>query len=555
MFKKLNIVILLIVLAFPAVMALLVPGFFGASDDLHIAWLYEMDQTIKTGQIPPRFVPDLSYGFGYPLFNFVFPLPFYIGEIFHLLGFSLVDSIKIVFAISVLGSILAMYAFLRKISNKVVGVAGAVLYTYVPYRATDIYDRGAVGESLAFVFLPLIILAVIKTTGSKLSSWKWIAMGSLSIAGLVLSHNITTFMFLPFAFLLGISIAVFDKKFKPFLHLMISFILGLVISSYFWIPALLDSGLVKYDTVFNFVDHFPTILQLIKPYWGYGASVPGPYDGMSFYIGVVSTFVLILSSTVFVLKFKKFFYLEKIIILWGFTCILISVFLMNYRSSFVWSSVPLLPFFQFPWRFLIMITFITPLLLITLQKIKFLFWVGVFVAGASLMTGVLLFKPNDFLGRMDNYYLNRYIPSLTVSQEYQNLQEEYLRLPRDTKQRPDKKYPLVYSEEATPSGRIKNILEKNKLHVSVETSSKEDFQINYTKYYFPGWIGMLDGKQVNLYPGKPFGQITTDVPSGDHKLEIKFQETVRNIVLDIISLLSFVAVISLFLFKKRKDDI
>src|SRR3989344_6061229 len=239
MFKKLNIVILLIVLAFPAAGALLVPGFFGASDDLHIAWLFEMDQTIKTGQFPPRFVPDLSYGFGYPLFNFVFPLPFYIGEMFHLLGFSLVDSIKIVFGISIFGSIFAMYYLLKKLSTKWVGVAGAVLYTYIPYRATDIYDRGAVGESLAFIFLPLIILAVIKIASFDLS-WKWIAMGSLSITGLTLSHNITTFMFLPFALLLGISIAVFEKKFRAFLNLSITFILGLLISSYFWIPALLD---------------------------------------------------------------------------------------------------------------------------------------------------------------------------------------------------------------------------------------------------------------------------------------------------------------------------
>lgn len=545
-------VILLVILAFPAVMALLVPGFFGASDDLHIAWLYEMDQTIKTGQIPPRFVPDLSYGFGYPLFNFVFPLPFYIGEIFYLLGFSLVDSIKIVFSLSILGSIFAMYYLLKHLSNKWIGVAGAVLYTYIPYRATDIYDRGAVGESLAFVFLPLIILAVIRITQSKLTHWKWIAMGALSIAGLVLSHNITTFMFLPFAFLLGVLIVVSEKRLKPFLNLIISFVLGLIISSYFWIPALLDSDLVKYDTVFNFVDHFPTILQLIKPYWGYGASVPGPGDGMSFYIGVASTYVLILSMAVFAFYFKRYSKLEKTIVYWGIVSLLVSVFLMNFRSSFIWSSVPLLPFFQFPWRFLIMITFIIPIFLITIQKIKFSILIKISIIVMSLITGFLIFKPNDFLGRIDSYYLNRYIPTLELSQEYQGLQEEYLRLPKDTKQRPDKKYPLVYSEEATLSGSIKNISEKNKLHVLMETSSDKDFLINYTKYYFPGWVGILDGKQVNLSSGQPFGQIIVNVPAGDHKLEIKFQETVRNLFLDVVSLLSLIIVLGLLILKKEK---
>ena len=108
---------IIILLSIPAIWALLVPGFYGASDDLHIGWLFEMNRVIKMGQIPPRFVPDLSFGFGYPLFNFVFPLPFYIAEIFHLIGFSLVDSIKLLFLLSLPLSGVFMYLFLREFSN------------------------------------------------------------------------------------------------------------------------------------------------------------------------------------------------------------------------------------------------------------------------------------------------------------------------------------------------------------------------------------------------------------------------------------------------------
>lgn len=82
--------ILLFVLSVPAIAALIPGGFYGASDDLHIAWLNQMHRALMSGQIPPRFVPDLSFGFGYPLFNFVFPLPFYIGEVFHLVVFTVV---------------------------------------------------------------------------------------------------------------------------------------------------------------------------------------------------------------------------------------------------------------------------------------------------------------------------------------------------------------------------------------------------------------------------------------------------------------------------------
>src|SRR3989338_3004547 len=141
----------ILALSIPAVWALLVPGFYGASDDLHIAWLQQMDKIIKMGQIPPRFVPDLSFGFGYPLFNFVFPLPFYIGEIFHILGLTLVDSIKGVFFISIPLSGIFMYLLLREFTKNRFAFIGAMLYVYAPYRAVDIYIRGAIGEAFVFV--------------------------------------------------------------------------------------------------------------------------------------------------------------------------------------------------------------------------------------------------------------------------------------------------------------------------------------------------------------------------------------------------------------------
>ena len=76
------IFILAFIFCLPAFWSLFIPGLYGFSDDLHVGWLFEMHQVIKILQIPPRFVPDLSYGFGYPLFNYVFPLPFFIAELF-----------------------------------------------------------------------------------------------------------------------------------------------------------------------------------------------------------------------------------------------------------------------------------------------------------------------------------------------------------------------------------------------------------------------------------------------------------------------------------------
>src|SRR3989338_9658111 len=153
--------IILLILLIPAVKALFVGGFYGASDELHVAWLYEIERSLLSGKIPPRFVPDLSFGFGYPLFNFIFPLPFYIAEIFHALGFSLVDSIKFLFFLTIPLSGIFMYFLLNQFTSKNLSLAGALLYIYTPYRSVDLYVRGAIGEIISFVFLPLILLSFI----------------------------------------------------------------------------------------------------------------------------------------------------------------------------------------------------------------------------------------------------------------------------------------------------------------------------------------------------------------------------------------------------------
>lgn len=541
--KKILIILIPCLFFIPAVWALFIPGYFGASDDLHIAWLYEFHRSLLAGQIPPRFVPDLSFGFGYPLFNFVFPLPFYIAELLHLTGFSLVDSIKGVFFLSMIFSGIFMYYFLRQYTSALVSFTGAVIYTYTPYRSVDMYIRGAIGEVLSFAFLPLIILAVskIKETGKL----RWVGVGGISLACLILSHNITSYMFFPFValFILLNLIFSFNKIFLT--HMILMGVLGLLISIYFWLPAILESNLVRYDTVFNFIDHHPTLIQLVKPYWGYGASVPGPYDGMSFFLGVGGLTVYLLGSVSLFLYWRKITKDQKIILIWSQIVILTSIFMMNFRSTFVWQNVPLISFFQFPWRFLMMTTFCMPILIISAGYLKKTRLIMGFLIILTLLTTASNFRPEDFLGRTDSYYLNRYVPYPIASEEYLKTGEEYLRLPVNTDFRPDKNYPLV-----SPEAKIKNIVNVNALHTVIETNSDTEFLLDYNKYLFPGWVVRIDGVETVPMPGVPFGQINILIPGGTHKVEVNFEETGFKKILDVVSLGSIL--VSLLLLMKLK---
>lgn len=546
-FLRKNIWLIFLLLSIPAVWSLFVPGLYGFSDDSHIGWLYEMDRAVKLLQIPPRFVPDLSFGFGYPLFNFVYPLPFYLGEIFHLMGFSLVDATKLVFGLSIPLSMWAMYLFLRELFDWKLALAGAALYIFAPYRATEIFVRGAIGEIVAFIFIPLIALSLIKLAKKNVGV-KWIGILGLSIAGLVMSHNIMAYMFLPFTALLIILQIIFIKTSK-LAYLVKSFcgiLLGLLMSAYFWLPAIRESALVKFSTVYNYFDHFPTFRQLITPYFGYGASVPGPYDGISFYVGIVGIVVVFFGALFSVMDWKKFSQSQKAIFLWGAIIMGISLFMMNHRSDIFWKTLPLLGYFQFPWRFLVLVVFSIPIFLFGFSRVRLPGLTALVVILGAIALNFLYFRPESYLGRGDDYYIDRYIPYPQASEEYKRTSEEYLRLPKDTEVRPDRNYPRAYADARANL----SITETNALDAKILTDYPEEFTLNYNKYFFPGWIARIDGEEAQITAGKPFGQISLKVPGGVHEVIVEYRETPLRKILNFISL---GALIGALFFVLRKD--
>ena len=160
-----------------------------------------------------------------------------------------------------------------------------------------------------------------------------------------------------------------------------------------------------------------------------------------------------------------------------------------------------------------------------------------------MLPAMFYFRPQDFLGRVDEYYLNRYIPHPSVSEEYKKTQEEYLRLPKDTQMRPNRIYPRATSED--PS--INEIIVLNDLDAVLKIASDKGTVINYNKYYFPGWVVKIDDKITEISPGLPFGQITFFVPAGTHNVNVNFEETLFKKTLNAISFSSFL--VSLWLVK------
>lgn len=349
----------ILALSFFIIWPTLLPGYFSHHDDLQVMRIFEMRKCLLDLQIPCRWVPDMGWGNGYPLFNYYAVLPYYIGAITSfLIGF--VESAKLLFLLPLVLSGVFMYKFVKELSSVYPALVVAVFYMFAPFKALDSYVRGDVAESFATALIPLVLYFIFKLI--KTGQAKFMLGLSLSQAAFLLSHNIMSVLFSPVILILTV-FWLWQEKFKGWKITALGLLLGVGLSSFFILPAYFEKDLVQIDNLtkldLNFRAHFVTIKQLfLDNFWGYGASKPGIDDTISFQIGylhwgIVLASVFTVAFGFLINKSKKNFGLYLI----ALAVFLFSIFMSHARSAFIWEQIPILRFTQFPWRFLSLTVF------------------------------------------------------------------------------------------------------------------------------------------------------------------------------------------------------
>ena len=201
-------IILILLLSLLVIWPLLLPGYFSHHDDLQVMRVYEMRKCLSDFQIPCRWVPDMGYGNGFPLFNFYGVFPYYIGALFSFFT-GYVWAAKILFLIPAIFGGISMYFLGKEIFGKNGGVVAGVLYLFAPYRALDLYVRGAIAESFALAIVPLIFYFIIKliNVGSRNN---FLGL-TFSLTAFLLCHNIMTMLFIPVILIWTIYFLVISK--------------------------------------------------------------------------------------------------------------------------------------------------------------------------------------------------------------------------------------------------------------------------------------------------------------------------------------------------------
>ncbi|MGI6278775.1 MAG: glycosyltransferase [Patescibacteria group bacterium] len=520
-----------------AVFPLLKFEFFDSHDAFfHLIRLSEFDKAVRAGQIPPRWAPGLAAGLGAPIFNYFYPLVYYLGQAIHFLGFSLAASVRTLFVFGFLVGFTSVFLFLKRHFSHLASFIGALFYVFAPYTFINIYVRGNLPEFLALMILPGVFYFGERASLKERPSWVNNLFFSFCLAFFIMSHNIvalwgTIWLFAYLFILAG----------KKIVKLIFPTLLGLGLSAFFWLPAILEIPLVHLSTekVFNWWDHFPTIRQLVYSPWGYGVSLPGPGDTMSFQIGLPHLFLFLSSLVLAVIYlFKKQIkqFISKPKTLWFFLLLSFCfIFLMNHRSAFLWQTVPFLSRVQFPWRFLgflnFSLVFLIAFLFNAILTFKKKLWINV----------IVLFFLAILVGAYHSYPKIKRVVS----------QEKILTSPEATQTTTNANEILpIFAPTDYYRYDFKQSLDCQEFSCQVLVDLEKEEEIVFAKFYFPSWQSNVGQTR----PQEETGLLAVVLPKGKHNVLINWQETKIAKTANIISLFSFLATVGYCFWLKNENN-
>jgi hypothetical protein len=291
---------------------------------------------------------------------------------------------------------------------------------------------------------------------------------------------------------------------------------------------------------FNYINHFVGLKTLlIGNYWGYGFSEVGRFDELNLSVGILQLVFAFLGLVFFyIVGKKKEFKITFFLISLAF----IGIFMIHPRSGFIWQNISLLRFFQFPWRFLIIVSLFLSIVggsIIRLSDNKKLQkYIIISITSLLLVFYASFFKPREWLNISDEdkFSGNSWSLQQTVSiLDY---------LPISAKSAPRDMAP----EEPIFDGEVlTKELGTNWQRWILSTESQT--QVILPVYYFPNWRVEVDGQNTPVFSNDGLGLISFNMEGGVHEIYAKLNDTpIRNLS----NLLTAGSLLVIPIYKRRK---
>jgi hypothetical protein len=522
--------------------------------------VHQLSTALAAGHFPVRWMPDANYGYGYPFFHYYAPLSIYVAALFRFLGASYVLAIRFAQLAGFLVAAGATFALARRwFRSPAAGLLASAAYTLAPFHLVNVYVRGdSLAEFWAMAFYPLVLLAADRLLSPERSPRPGAAaILALSYAGLILSHNISALIFSPFLLLfIALRLLRHPAPRRATLWAATALVWGLALSAWFWLPALVETGLAQTGPVtagyFHFANHFRSA-DLVQRSLLFSYDV---VDGAAFRMGLAQALLTGAALIVLVLGGRRLANAghrdsrpAPLLAAFLVFALLLATAMITPLSRILWDELPLLAFTQFPWRFLSVQAFFGALVVAALAWLPYRrVWLPLLLLGllavalGTLQPDYLALGDEDvtaprlaefewFSGNIGTTVSAEYLPHIVQPRPYSSAW--LARGERDSAQ--------VLAGEATALLRER---EATRQRWDV-TAGAEGATLLLPTLYWPGWQATLDGDPLPLAAATGSGLITATVPPGNHVLDVRLGGTPLRTAAEWLSLLTFLLVLPL----------
>lgn len=534
--ENFKIIIIAIVISFFACVPYLQNTCVDGDDiSYHISRISCIAEEIKLGNIPIAIHSSLIKGYGYANSIFYPELFLYIPAFMLLCGIEIFTSYKIFIILINFATILISFYSAKHIfkSNEKAWIM-ALMYTLSTYRLGDIFVRAALGEVIAFTFLPLIIAGLYEIIIGENKKWWLVCFG---IWGIINSHILTCILMLGAIIIICILNIkrIFSDK-NRLKNLFIAGVISIIFAMGYALPYLEqtrndDFKMNVYDNSFYLQDSASSLQELL------GDKLEGIGDKFS-----KGLFILFIPLLIF--KCKNLSYKKDPFVIQCFILGIISLILSTQLVS--WNNMSFLQIIQFPFRFSILTTL--------------------------FMSFVISYVVSEFFETNDGKYILMIIFIFMVSKQLYAVNPNISGLPGDQ----IIKRSQIGAEEYLPvnfhyrNGYVFNVdvpdeqIEFTQVGNKIEFNYNDlehDFKIHVPLTYYKGYSAKLetnDGEIIDLIVNKDenYGRLRITYPERvSGKVIVEYQNTGIQIFAFILKIVSILSLTSYVIYDIRKKKI
>ena len=535
------------------------------SDDgkYHLLRLIGLDNSMEYGSFPFLVFPFFCKNWGYSMMTFYPQLVTYIPYVLGLISGAFSTGLKIFASLTVVFSGIFMYNLVNEVTKKK-GIAflSAILYMIFPYRFECLFNRFAIGEFTAFVFIPIVFQGLYNLLQGDKKRHYYIAIGA---TGLLLTHTISTVYTALFCliFVLFNLKAFFNKEVIK--KCLINIVFILLVSGMFIIPMLefkftAEYAILEPDVMKTNAENVYT--KTIKP--SQFLKDIGEDNGVSFVVGIPFITMILLGILAFrkIDKEHKDFYISFLLL--G----VISIIMCTYL--FPWRFMPdILCTLQYPWRLLgFAFFFFAPVcamnvyyLLNSINKkwLKAIAW----LLAIAIIAGFTVMELNQYPTNDTS------LDAKYEGKNKENPQIDYFAINRDNMPKKALYNQFGYLETRKDnteviSGNV-NIVSENKeaLHLEIEIeNAKKDTKLELPYLFYPGYTITLEynGKATKIdYYESEYGFVAINLPEDIEtgKITVDYTATVLEktaYAISAISIVGFIVYVICFRKKWKKEE-